>query len=259
MSALRLPTNDPRTLARDIPGILESLLPQLVPGVVTHFNRKGRAASDCETVSRNLIEASKLQRAMLFEIAVAAAEQMITGIQTVNWDVCLEVAVARQRRYFDAQVPEPLSSSDKIAALAVARNLTTMLRQQITGDAAGEQLICSPAIPGYQWVASSVGDFSIGTRLIEVKCTNKHFSSADYRQTIIYWLLSYARSVEIGSPEWSEVVLMNPRLNFIVAMPFNEIITVAGGGKSKVDLLELFSSMLGERKSPDSASLLSEG
>jgi hypothetical protein len=249
MTAARLPTNDPRTLARDIPGILDNLFPQLVPGVVAHFNRKGRPAPDCKAVSQSLIEASELQRAMLFEVAVAAAEQLVTGNLTVTWSVCLEMAAARQRRHFDAQVPETLSPADRTAALAVARNLAIMLRQLADDGAPGEHLVRSPAIPGYQWVASSVGDFSVGTRLIEVKCTNKHFSSADYRQTIMYWLLSYARSVENGSPEWSEVVLMNPRLNCIVAIPFNEIIAVAGDGKSKVELLELFSSMVGERRS----------
>jgi len=141
-----------------------------------------------------------------------------------------------------------LSSSDKTVALAVAGNLATMLRREVATGGDG-QLVRSPVIPGYQWVASSVGDFSVGTRLIEVKCTNKLFSSSDYRQTIMYWLLSYARAVEIGTPEWSDIILMNPRLNFIVAMPFDEIIAVAGGGKSKVDLLELFSAMVGERNS----------
>jgi hypothetical protein len=246
MSSNRLPTNDPRTLARDIPGILESLFPQLVPGVVAHFNRRGRGAPECEAVSLEIIKASHLQRAMLFEIAVAAAEQLIVGSAAVDWNLCLKVAVARQRRHFDAQAPEALLPSDKVAALAVARNLASMLHQQVAGS--DTPLVRSPAIPGYQWVASSVGDFSVGTRLIEVKCTNKHFSSADYRQTIMYWLLSYAQSVEIGSPEWSEVLLMNPRLNLLVDLPFNEIIAVASGGKSKVDLLELFSAMVGERK-----------
>lgn len=253
MSTARLPTNDPRTLARDIPGILDSLFPQLVSGVVAHFNRKGRTAPDCQPVPKDLIEASKLQRAMLFEVSVAAAEQLIIGNPIVDWDSCLVVAIARQRRHFDAQVPEGLSPSDRSAALAVAENLATILRQQ-PASMAGEQLIRSPRIPGYQWIASSVGDFAVGPRLIEVKCTNRHFSSADYRQTIMYWLLSYAQSVETGLQEWSEVALINPRLNFIVAMPFNEIITVAGGGKSKVDLLEQFSAMVGERNTRRSAS-----
>jgi hypothetical protein len=246
MSAIRLPANDPRTIARDIPGILESLFPQLVPGVVAYFNRKARPAPDCEAVAPEIIQASHLQRAMLFEIAVAAAEQLISGNKEVDWDLCLSVAILRQRRHFDAQAPDALLPADRIAALTVAENLASMLRRHAAGSEGS--LARSPEIPGYQWISSSVGDFSVGTRLIEVKCTNKHFSSADYRQTIIYWLLSYAQSVEVGSPEWSEVVLMNPRLNLIVALPFNEIITVGSGGKSKVDLLELFTAMVGERK-----------
>jgi hypothetical protein len=246
MTAIRLPANDPRTIARDIPGILESLFPQLVPGVVAHFNRKARPAPDCKAVAPEIIQASHLQRAMLFEIAVAAAEQLITGNKEVDWDLCLGVAISRQRRHFDAKAPDTLLPADRIAALTVAENLASMLRWLVAG---GEtSLALAPQIPGYQWISCGVGDFSIGTRLIEVKCTNKHFSSADYRQTIIYWLLSYVQSIEVGSPEWSEVVLMNPRLNLIVALPFNEVITIASGGKSKVDLLELFSAMVGERK-----------
>jgi hypothetical protein len=186
---------------------------------------------------------------MLFEVAVAAAEQLISGNKEVDWDLCLSVAILRQRRHFDAQAPDVLLLADRIAAQTVAENLASMLRRHAAGSEGS--LVRSPEIPGYQWISSSVGDFSVGTRLIEVKCTNKHFSSADYRQTIIYWLLSYAQSVEVGSPEWSEVVLMNPRLNLIVALPFNEIITVGSGGKSKVDLLELFTAMVGERRGRD--------
>jgi hypothetical protein len=65
----------------------------------------------------------------------------------------------------------------------------------------------------------------------------------------MYWLLGYASSVENGTPEWSDGILMNPRLNFIVKLPFDEIIRVIGAGRSKVELLELFSSMVGARTS----------
>jgi hypothetical protein len=246
--AQRLPANDPRTIARDIPGVLDSLFPQLIPGVVAHFNRKSRPAVGCKRVPQELIDASKLQRAMLFEVAVAVAEQHLAGSAQIDWSACLEVAVARQRRHFDAKVPEGLLEADKRAAMFVAANLTAML-QQIRTAAAGEAVMVSPAIPGYQWVASGVGDFSVGMRLIEVKCTNKHFSSSDYRQIMMYWLLGYAASVESGTPEWSEGILLNPRLNRILRLPFNEIINVTGAGRSKVELLELFSCMVGDHAS----------
>lgn len=248
MIAQRLPAKDPRTIARDIPGILDSLFPQLVPGVVAHFNRRSRPATGCKAVAQELVDASNLQRAMLFEVAVAAGEQLIAGTDQIDWSVCLNVAVARQRRHFDAKVPDGLSESDMTVALSVATNLKAMV-EQIRTDAAGESVVHSPLIPGYQWIASGVGDFSVGMRLIEVKCTNKHFSSSDYRQIVMYWLLGYAASVESGTAEWSEGVLLNPRLNLVLRLPFNEIISVTSAGRSKVELLELFSSMVGDRAS----------
>jgi hypothetical protein len=107
---------------------------------------------------------------MLFEVAVAAGEDFIAGNDPVDWDICLKVAVDRQRRHFDAKLPDALSTTDKIVAQRVARNLVAMLNQ-IRAAGGDEELIRSPNIPGYQWIASGVGDFSVGTRLIEVKET----------------------------------------------------------------------------------------
>jgi hypothetical protein len=183
---------------------------------------------------------------MLFEIAVAAAEQFITGSDVIDWDACLNVAVRRQRDHFDAEIPSDLSDADKSVSLRVATNLVTMLRHIQAGDA-GEALVRSPKIPGYQWIASGVGDFSVGRSLIEVKCTNKHFSSSDYRQILMYWLLTYSAAVESGMPEWSEGILVNPRLNRVMRFSFGEVIGIIGAGRSKVELLEVFSAMVGDR------------
>jgi len=226
--------------------MFDALFPQLVPGVVAHFNRKSTSVHGYDPVRQELVGASGLQRAMLFEIAVAAAEQLLTESTEVDWKTCLEVAIERQRRHFDAKPPETLSDADRVVALQVARNLYAMLKH-VQGDPESGELIRSPHIPGYQWVASGVGDFSIGTRLIEVKCTRKHFSSSDYRQVVMYWLLSYAASVERGAAEWSECILLNPRLNLVVTLTFSEIIRVIAAGRSKVELLELFAAMIGDR------------
>jgi hypothetical protein len=96
-------------------------------------------------------------------------------------------------------------------------------------------------IPGFQWIASGVGDFSVGSTLIEVKCTGKRFSSSDYRQILMYWILSYAAAIEGGTQEFSEGILLNPRLNFILRLPFKELTALLGAGRSKVELLEVFS------------------
>jgi hypothetical protein len=79
------------------------------------------------------------------------------------------------------------------------------------------------------------------------KRTNRRFSSADYRQVIVYWMLGYAASVESGTPEWEEGILLNPRLNLVLSLSFDEIIAVTAAGRSKVELLQLFSSMVGDR------------
>lgn len=245
MSADRFSENDPRTIARDIPGILDSLFPQLVPGVVAHFNRRAVAVGSCSAVPQAVIDLSTLQRAMLFELAVAAGEQLITGVMTVDWDRSLDLAVARQRRHFDAEAPTRLEDGDISAAVAVARNLAVMI-EHIRAES-GEVVIRAPTVPGYQWIASGVGDFAVGSRLVEVKCSIRRFSTADFRQLLMYWLLGYAASLENDTPGWSEGILLNPRLNLLLKLPFNELIAVTAAGRSKVELLELFSSMVGDR------------
>lgn len=245
MRTERFLANDPRTIARNIPGIFDILFPQLTPGVVAHFNRESRAVANCESVSTELVANSTLQRAMLFEIAVAAAEQLLAGSEEIDWGSSLNLAISRQKRHFDARLPDSLFAADKVVAQTVARNLVAMLNQ-IQGTTGNQTLVRSPNIPGYQWIASGVGDFSVGTRLIEVKCTNKHFSSSDYRQLVMYWLLGYASSVENGTPEWTDGILINPRLNYLVQLPFNQMIGVISAGRSKVELLEIFASLVGD-------------
>src|SRR5262249_29735005 len=112
-----------------------------------------------------------------------------------------------------------------------------------------EPLIHAPEVPGYQWIASGVGDFALGDDIIEVKCTNKHFSSADYRQVVMYWLLSYSAAIEVGGHEWVGGILVNPRLNRIVKFKFGDLIEIIGAGRSKVELVEIFSSMIESRSS----------
>lgn len=240
----RHPSNDPRTVARDIPGIFDVLFPQLTPGVVAHFNRNSYRAQACEPAPLQVIEASSLQKAMLFELAVAAAEQLLRGYETISWNDCLKVAVTRQRRHFDAKLPVALTEADEAAARCVASNLASMVRQMQAKT--GGALVFSPAVPGYQWIASGAGDFSIGTKLLEVKCSNRHFSSSDYRQVVMYWLLAYASAVENGTPEWSHCILLNPRLNLIFASSFDSIVRIIGAGRSKVEVLELFSALVGD-------------
>ena len=245
MAPDRLPVKDPRTVARDIPGIFDAIFPQLTLGIVKHFNRKTISLVDCNALPDDLVKASELNRAMLFEVAIARGEQLLTGIEEADWAACLNIAVERQRRHFDAKLPDALAAADKTVADWVGKNLVTMLNS-IQATVRDIPLVQSPKVPGFQWIASGCGDFSHGTTLIEVKCTNKHFAASDYRQIVMYWLLSYASSIERGTAEWTNGILINPRLNLVLEFSFDEIIVIIGAGRSKVELLQLFSSMVGD-------------
>jgi hypothetical protein len=220
----------------------------LVPGVVAYLNRQASVAAGIEPVPQEAIDASSLSRAMLFELAVALAEQLLADPAPPNWDTAIDLAIARQRRYFDARSPQSVDGVDKAIALQVAENLVAMLKEVQQPSGSGEPLRIAPAIPGFRWISSAAGDFSISNTLIEVKCTNRRFSSSDYRQVLIYWLLSYAGAVEHGTAEWSHVILMNPRHCTRFSMSFDQLVRMLAAGRSKVEILELFATIVGERR-----------
>jgi hypothetical protein len=235
---------DPRTIARDIPGILNAILPELTPVTVAALNRPARRWPDVTAIADEELYPSSLNRAMLFELSVALAEQLIQN-QSINWDQALSVATFRQRRHFDAVTVTELTDSDKAISRKVAINLTRML-EHLSSAERDALIILAPSIPGFRWISTTEGDFAVGRRLIEVKCVGKHFSSADYRQVIIYWLLSYAAALECRAEEWSAVALVNPRLGMAVTYRFDELLDVVSAGTSKVELLQLFSALIGD-------------
>ncbi|MEI9940191.1 MAG: hypothetical protein WDO69_23480 [Pseudomonadota bacterium] len=210
------------------------------------LNRQAFVSPQCKRVAQASVQSSVLAQAMLFELAVALAEQLLSG-DSLDWDSALDVAVRRQRRHFDARDPISIHEVDRGVALQVAENLASMLKAaQPSGSP--DELLFAPPILGYQWIASTVGDFSIGNTLIEVKCTNRNFSSADYRQILMYWLLSYAGALERGTCEWSRLTLMNPRRCTSLTIESDELVRLLGAGRSKVEILELFVSVVGERR-----------
>jgi len=236
----KLNISDPRSVARENPGLLDALFPQLTPGIVGLLNRSA-TPGNCSPISNEMIAGSKLQKAMLFELAYAASESLISE-EHVDWDSCLNLAVERQRHHFDASIPDSITDSDKLAALSVAENLSRMILD--ISASASQPVVKQPLMPGYQWISTGRGDFSIGSTLIEVKCTGKNFSAADYRQILIYWLLSFANSLEKGGVEWQTGILLNPRSATLVLFEFKELLHVVCAGRSKIEVLLLFSSMV---------------
>lgn len=246
MPANRILARDPRTVARDIPGVLDILFPRLTGGLVNALNSKMFAFTDVQAIPTEAIEASGLQNAMLFEISMARAESVLRGGEgAASWDECLKVASSRQRRHFDARIPEKLEPSDIAVADHAARNLVAML-DSIRAQQPSTLLEHAPLIPGLGWVASGNGDFALGTTLIEVKHTGRNFGASDFRQVLMYWLLQYARTVENDGQVWSDVLLLNPRRNAALLVNYDHLLRSASASSNRVELVELLRSAVGQ-------------
>lgn len=235
---------DPRTVAREIPGVLDEVFPQLTPGIVAHFNASARGFT-IRPIPQDLLAQSRLQRAMLFELGYTVGEQLLRGAPAIDWADCFQETLRRQRVYFDAQLPERLEPQDQTVAEIVGSNLARVLTEM--SKERGQELAIGPRIAGLEWIASGYGDFSLGQTLVEVKCTAKRFSAADYRQVAIYWMLSYAAAIESRGDEWQDFILLNPRSGQMVTMKFDAFLSVLSSGRTKVDLLQLFHTLVGSR------------
>jgi hypothetical protein len=182
---------------------------------------------------------------MLFELGYTVGERLLEGATDIDWPSCFAETLRRQRAYFDAKLPDRLAAGDQLLAETVGRNLASAMTE--ISRLSGCPIIIRPRIPGLEWIASGYGDFSLGGTLVEVKCTAKRFSSADYRQVAIYWLLSFAASIEGRSDEWRDFVLLNPRNGEKVLMKFNSFLSIISSGRTKVEILQLFQSLVGSR------------
>lgn len=161
----RLPLRDPRTVARDIPGVLDILFPRLTGGLVAALNRTMFSFAGVEPLSDNSVNESQLHKAMLFELSMARAERVVQGEDEPPWNEVLHVAVERQRRHFDAKIPDKVDQHDKDLASHAAYNLVAMLHS-VQEQHPDSQLLIAPSIPGLGWISSGLGDFSLGNILI---------------------------------------------------------------------------------------------
>jgi hypothetical protein len=243
MALRRLPFRDPRTVARDIPGVLDVLFPRLTGGLVASLNRAMFAFAEIAPVPDELVERSHLQKAMLFELAIARAEIILDGKEEPSWDDCLRVATDRQRRHYDAKIPVRLEQCDLDVASHAADNLITMLTS-VQSQHPDLQLQRSPVIPGLGWIASGIGDFSLGQILVEVKHSDRNFVAGDFRQVLMYWLLKYAASIERNDAIWSDCLLLNPRRNSGLLVNFDYLLRSASPSSSRVELFELLRSVV---------------
>lgn len=243
--ASRLPFRDPRTVARDIPGVLDILFPRLTGGLVAALNREMFSFVGVKPLSDDDVNESQLHKAMLFELSMARAEKVLQGDDEPSWDDVLHVAVERQRQHFDAKIPETLVQHDKDLSSHAASNLVAML-QSVQEQHSDAELCIAPSIPGLGWISSGFGDFALAKTLIEVKHTDRNFMSRDFRQVLMYWLLKYSASIERGEDVWTECLLLNPRRNSALLFNFDKVLHSASASSNRVELLELLRSVVGE-------------
>lgn len=241
----RLPLRDPRTVARDIPGVLDVLFPRLTGGLVNALNAKMFSFPGISPVPSELIQQSHLQKAMMFELSMARAESQLRDGEVASWEACLAIASKRQQRHFDARIPTALEPSDILVADHAARNLVAML-DSVQAQRPSAVLEHSPLIPGLGWVASGTGDFAIGSTLIEVKHTDRNFGASDFRQVLMYWLLRYARTVENDGDMWTDILLLNPRRNAALLLGYDHLLRSASASSNRVELVELLRSAVGQ-------------
>jgi hypothetical protein len=244
MPLRRLPFRDPRTVARDIPGVLDVLFPRLTGGLVASLNRRMFSFAGIIPVADELIEKSYLQKAMLFELAMARTEMMLDGDKEPSWDDCLRVAVGRQRQHYDAKIPVQLEQCDLNVASHAADNLIAML-MSVQSQYPNTQLQRGPMISGLGWIASGVGDFSLGPVLIEIKHTDRNFVAGDFRQILMYWLLKYAAVIGTNEVIWTDCLLLNPRRNSGLRVNFDYLSQSASSNSSRVELFEILRSVVG--------------
>lgn len=239
----RLPIRDPRTVARDIPGLLDIVFPRLSGGLVSALNRKMFQFNSATPLDESLVAQTRQKKSMLFEIAVAHAEQIVSGEEDQDLSVSIRLATVRQQRHFDARPPLPLSKVDREIIRLVSSNLVHML-DDFAAQQFAEVIDVRPTIPGFGWIGSGVGDFAVDETLIEVKNTDRNFIANDYRQILMYWILSYAKSLESTTEAWSKYLLLNSRLNRAVFGSFDSLIEAASGGLGRIEVYQYLRTMI---------------
>ena len=235
---------DARTLARDVPGLFEIVFPGLTPGLVAHYNST-RYFIGNDPINDEEVRRADINAALLFEIACVRTDRSLLDIEFENPEACLEEAWHRQSKFYDARHVSSIGNHEWNLASRVSDSLLSFLRQQ--SRQSESKISSAPLIHGYQWIGNSRGDYSIGNRIIEVKCSAGNFSGADYRQVLIYWMLSLISEIEGQGTAWKEASLINPRRCVAVDLDLENFLVVAGRGASKVEMVQRFASVIGER------------
>ena len=236
---------DPRSVARDVPGLFEIVFPGLTPGLVAHLNATSRTL-DGEAIDDDDVRQAKLGPALLFEVACVRVDRLFEQDEDANNpQSCLAEAWRRQSRFYDARYVDSIGDNDWFIACAVGNSLRGALVD--LSRSRGKTVVVRPQVLGCQWISSSCGDYSIGDCIVEVKCIVGNFSGADYRQVLIYWMLSLIADSEGRGTAWKQAVLVNPRRKLMVDLDLPGFLTMVGRGASHIEMMQRFLAVVGER------------
>ena len=239
MAARTFQLSDARTVSRELGGLFEAVFPRLIPSIVMYLNRTySESSGERKLIPTELVKRSSLQKAMLFEIAIAVTEMTRWESEEFDLDVCISRAIQRQRKHYDARLSKTLTDVDRKIVFWTAENLNAMLDR--VESMHGSAVVAEPRIPGFGWIANSIGDYACGDCIVEVKCSGRPFSSADYRQVTIYWLLSYMQSLEGQAGHWENMSLLNPRMNVMVNLKYQDLLALISGGRNTVEIVQAF-------------------
>ena len=155
--------------------------------------------------------------------------------------------LAFMRRHIGPNPVPTLCDAPNLEPFGSCRVCSVEVALQEDGPAKVMASCHSPVGKGMYITTNSARMERLRKRLIEVTCTASRFSSSDYRQLAIYWLLSYAAAIEGRGTEWKEFVLFNPRSGARVRFDFDQFLSVISSGRTKVDILLLFQSLVGSR------------
>lgn len=227
MNTPKLLKRDPRNLAREVPGILGLIFPRLNNIIVKNLNKKTIKINNLECLE-SLTKISDMSHAMLFEISMCYAVDILDSGNNANFNKSVERAISKQRKYYDAQIPNNITDNDiKIIKLS-ASNLLKMIKY-IKKENENCDLKSNPIIPGFGWINNAKGDFYNENILVEVKHTNSNFRAKDYRQVLMYYLLKYSNAIKKNENIWKECILINPRKNLYLSINFSELIYLLSG------------------------------
>ncbi len=253
---------DLREFSRNFGGLLNEIFPLMNSGFINGFNEKYEIGLNfLDDISVSLMQETNIMEAFLFEFCLVFCEARISD-NTLDlrrkFSSLWAQTILKQKKYYDCHIKKSsaLSSSELDAIVNVAHKILNnflIMKEKLTRLQTENNLdiVISPVIPGFGTLDPSYADYSIGETLIEVKCTKSKFSTADYNQVFIYWLLSTMWNVLVDNKAllYKNFSLVNLRRGELIYINGFDFAYIVSGGKNFQSIIQMFSNILNRKLS----------